>query len=54
MAYLETSLFIAKTLWYFDFEAAPGKLGALEEGSQGLVVDETEWKSSSSTTSSLR
>ncbi|KAI0391355.1 cytochrome P450 [Xylariaceae sp. FL0594] len=27
MAYLETSMVIAKTLWYFDFETAPGKLG---------------------------
>ncbi|XXG96158.1 hypothetical protein Hte_002437 [Hypoxylon texense] len=27
MAYLESSLIIAKTLWYFDFERAPGRLG---------------------------
>ncbi|CAJ2501577.1 Uu.00g044300.m01.CDS01 [Anthostomella pinea] len=27
LAYLEMSLIIAKTLWYFDFEMAPGKLG---------------------------
>lgn len=27
MAYLEAGLVIAKTLWYFDFERAPGKLG---------------------------
>ncbi|KAI1384222.1 cytochrome P450 [Hypoxylon trugodes] len=27
MAYLEMNLTIAKTLWYFDFEPAPGKLG---------------------------
>lgn len=29
MAYLETSLVIAKTLWYFDFEPAGGKLGSI-------------------------
>ncbi|XDG07561.1 hypothetical protein ABKA04_007176 [Annulohypoxylon sp. FPYF3050] len=28
MAYLEMSLVLAKTLWYFDFEAAPGHLAA--------------------------
>lgn len=36
MAYLETTIFIAKILWYFDFKVAPGeagKLGAGEEGS---------------------
>ncbi|KAI1098668.1 cytochrome P450 [Jackrogersella minutella] len=27
MAYLEINLLIAKTLWYFDFKPAPGKLG---------------------------
>lgn len=27
MAYLESSLIVAKSLWYFDFERAPGKLG---------------------------
>ncbi|KAI1380115.1 cytochrome P450 [Hypoxylon crocopeplum] len=27
MAYLESSLVIAKALWYFDFEKAPGSLG---------------------------
>ncbi|KAI1375795.1 cytochrome P450 [Hypoxylon crocopeplum] len=27
MAYLELNLVIAKTLWYFDFKPAPGKLG---------------------------
>ncbi|KAI1076098.1 cytochrome P450 [Whalleya microplaca] len=27
MAYLELSLVMAKTLWYFDFKPAPGKLG---------------------------
>ena len=29
MAYLETSLFIAKVLRYFDFKSAPGRLGGL-------------------------
>ncbi|KAI1386114.1 cytochrome P450 [Hypoxylon trugodes] len=32
MAYLEISLVIAKTLWYFDFEKAPGEAGKLGEG----------------------
>lgn len=27
MAYLETNLAIAKALWYFDFQPAPGELG---------------------------
>ncbi|KAI0192848.1 cytochrome P450 [Astrocystis sublimbata] len=35
MAYLETSLFIAKALWYFDFEVAPGKLGEVGGGTPG-------------------
>ncbi|POS69665.1 cytochrome P450 4A5 [Diaporthe helianthi] len=29
MAYLEISLMLAKTLWYFDFERAPGVAGQL-------------------------
>ncbi|KAI0005215.1 hypothetical protein F4779DRAFT_598603 [Xylariaceae sp. FL0662B] len=29
MAYLETSLVMAKTLWYCDFEKAAGKLGQI-------------------------
>ncbi|KAH9883545.1 cytochrome P450 [Xylariomycetidae sp. FL2044] len=33
MAYLEVSLVIAKTIWFFDFERAPGKLGDLGGGS---------------------
>lgn len=32
MAYMETSLVIARTLWHFDFESAPGKLGTLGQG----------------------
>jgi cytochrome P450 len=36
MAYLETSLVLAKTLWYFDFEAAPGELGNVGAGSPSL------------------
>ncbi|KUI74337.1 Isotrichodermin C-15 hydroxylase [Cytospora mali] len=32
LAYLETSITIAKTLWYFDFEPAPGPLGSIGEG----------------------
>ena len=35
MAYLETSLVIAKTLWHFNFETAPGELGKAGEGSVG-------------------
>ncbi|KAI1843864.1 hypothetical protein JX265_003760 [Neoarthrinium moseri] len=35
MAYLEASLTIAKTLWYFDFEAAPGKAGKVGGGTPG-------------------
>jgi cytochrome P450 len=32
MAYLEMSLTIARTLWYFDFRKAPGEAGRLGEG----------------------
>lgn len=32
MAYLEMSLAIAKTLWFFDFKKAPGALGKVGEG----------------------
>lgn len=35
MAYMETSLVVAKTLWYFDFETAPGEAGRLGEGTPG-------------------
>ncbi|KAI1856795.1 hypothetical protein JX265_011436 [Neoarthrinium moseri] len=35
MAYLESSLVVAKTLWYFDFERAPGKLGEVGGGRPG-------------------
>lgn len=35
MAYLEASLVIAKTIWRFDFEAAPGKEGELGAGIPG-------------------
>ncbi|KAI1128601.1 cytochrome P450 [Nemania abortiva] len=35
LAYLETSLFVAKALWYFDFESAPGKLGEVGGGTPG-------------------
>lgn len=36
MAYLEMSLVLAKTLWYFDIEAAPGHLGEVGAGRPGL------------------
>ncbi|KAI8963500.1 cytochrome P450 [Daldinia sp. FL1419] len=35
MAYLEASLVLAKTLWYFDFGVAPGKLGTVGMGEKG-------------------
>lgn len=37
MAYLEVSLVIAKTLWSFDFERAPGDLGEVGGGKPGDV-----------------
>ncbi|KAI0141770.1 cytochrome P450 [Xylariaceae sp. FL1272] len=36
LAYLETSLLIAKILWYFDFTSAAGDLGKLGGGTPGL------------------
>lgn len=38
MAYLEASLVIAKLLWYFDFEAAPGEAGQVGGGKVGDEV----------------
>ncbi|KAI1482304.1 cytochrome P450 [Daldinia eschscholtzii] len=35
MAYLESSLVLANTLWYFDFEAAPGDLAGIGGGKEG-------------------
>ena len=35
MAYMETSLTIARTFWYFDFEVAPEKAGELGRGKLG-------------------
>ena len=35
MAYLETSLVLAKTMWYFDFETSPGQLGVIGAGKAG-------------------
>ncbi|KAI0097524.1 cytochrome P450 [Nemania sp. FL0031] len=35
MAYLELSLVLARTIWYFDFEKAPGEAGKLGEGQPG-------------------
>ncbi|EMR69095.1 hypothetical protein MGN70_009186 [Eutypa lata] len=35
MAYLEASLTLARTIWYFDFEKAPGEPGKLGEGEEG-------------------
>lgn len=36
VAYLEASLTIAKTLWYFDLEKAPGRAGELGQGGPGM------------------
>jgi cytochrome P450 len=38
MAYLEASLVVAKALWSFDFEAAPGELGHVGGGGPGKGV----------------
>jgi hypothetical protein len=35
MAYLESSLAVAKTLWYFDFETVLGELGEIGAGKIG-------------------
>lgn len=35
MAYLEAGLVVASTLWYFDFETAPGHAGAAGGGGEG-------------------
>lgn len=35
MAYLEAGRVIASTLWYFDFETAPGPAGAAGGGNSG-------------------
>ncbi|KAI1114907.1 cytochrome P450 [Nemania sp. NC0429] len=35
MAYMEMSLVLAKTLWYFDFKQAPGEAGKLGGGGPG-------------------
>ncbi|TGJ84918.1 hypothetical protein E0Z10_g3840 [Xylaria hypoxylon] len=36
MAYLQSSIALAKTIWYFDFQAASGNLGKLGGGSPSL------------------
>lgn len=38
MAYLELSLAIARTIWYFDFEKAPGEAGKLGEAPGELNI----------------
>lgn len=35
MAWLEMSLVVAKTVWYFDFEKAEGEAGKVGEGKRG-------------------
>ncbi|KAI1253593.1 hypothetical protein MGN70_005803 [Eutypa lata] len=37
VAYLEMSLTVAKTIWYFDFEKAPGDVGELGSGRKGAA-----------------
>lgn len=37
VAYLEISLTVAKTLWYFDFDKAPGEAGELGSGRRGAA-----------------
>ncbi|KAK8034001.1 hypothetical protein PG993_008996 [Apiospora rasikravindrae] len=55
MAYMETSLVIAKTLWYFNFKIAGGEIGRSGEGIAGKTdgrgrVDEFQiWDSFGST-----
>ncbi|KAI1171060.1 cytochrome P450 [Nemania sp. FL0916] len=48
MAYLEASLVIAKTLWYFDFEVAPGKLGDIGSskppGTRHITAESQEYR----------
>ncbi|KAK8095827.1 uncharacterized protein PG998_002456 [Apiospora kogelbergensis] len=36
MSYLEVSLAMAKTLWYFDFRRAAGPLGEVGQGTKGV------------------
>ncbi|GAP85200.2 putative benzoate 4-monooxygenase cytochrome P450 protein [Rosellinia necatrix] len=38
MAYAEVSIVVAKTLWYFDVEGAPGEPGRLGEGVPGAAA----------------
>ncbi|KAI0484908.1 cytochrome P450 [Xylariaceae sp. FL0804] len=38
VAYLEMSLTVAKTMWYFDFEKAPGALGEVGSGRVGAAA----------------
>ncbi|KAM0330969.1 hypothetical protein ACHAQA_003926 [Verticillium albo-atrum] len=35
MAYLEASLVVARTMWHFDFDIAPGSAGKVGEGAPG-------------------
>ncbi|KAI0838858.1 cytochrome P450 [Hypoxylon sp. FL0890] len=37
LAYAEISIVLARTLWYFDFEPAPGPLGKVGEGTPGRM-----------------
>lgn len=42
MAWLEIRLAIAKTLWYFDFQRAPGEAGQLGGGREGAIDEGRE------------
>lgn len=42
MAYLELNLAIARTMWYFDFEKAPGEAGKLGEAPNQPLVFQLE------------
>ncbi|KAJ8121132.1 hypothetical protein ONZ43_g2339 [Nemania bipapillata] len=48
MAYLETSLIISKTLWYFDFKLALGRLGKVGGGNPGSTDSDRAQTSTSS------
>ncbi|RYP47706.1 hypothetical protein DL768_006296 [Monosporascus sp. mg162] len=44
MAYLEMSLVLAKLIWYFDFAAAPGRLGEVGARKSGTVGSPDEYE----------
>lgn len=42
MAYLEISIMLVKTLWYFDFERAPGEAGEVGSGGHSKFKGEVD------------